>query len=148
LLQIDPPQYAHLPSLRTTKGQKIQSKSKYSLSFFRDQGFLSEALLNTVAFAGGWSPPHREDPNILAEAPAVFMKYEVMTLQDMIAQFNLDKVNKGVTNIKEEKEEDGEAKDLEFDSTSGFSRDKLVWFNAQHLRKRFEYTKGNVTEES
>ena len=49
-----------------------------------------------VAFAGGWNPPHREDPNILAEPPSVFMRYEVIQLSEMIKQFNLDKVSKGV----------------------------------------------------
>ena len=54
---------------------------------------MPEAVLNAVALLG-WNPPHREDPTTLSEAVGVFMRHEVLTLKDMIYQFNLDKISK------------------------------------------------------
>jgi glutamyl/glutaminyl-tRNA synthetase len=56
-------------------------------------GFLPEALLNSVALLG-WNPPHREDVNVISQSTGVFMRSEVLTLDDMINQFNIDKISK------------------------------------------------------
>jgi len=42
----------------------------------------------------GWNPPHREDSNVLSQSTGVFMRNEVLSLQDMINQFNIDKISK------------------------------------------------------
>lgn len=74
---------------------------------YEEKGFLPEALLNSIALLG-WNPPHREDPNVLAEGTGTFMNHEVLTLQDMIQQFNIDKISK---------------------SGAKFDQDKLSFFN-------------------
>jgi glutamyl-tRNA synthetase len=42
----------------------------------------------------GWNPPHREDTNVLSQPTGVFMRSEVLSLEDMINQFNIDKISK------------------------------------------------------
>jgi hypothetical protein len=49
--------------------------------------------LNSVALLG-WNPPHREDVNVISQNTGVFMRSEVMTIQDMLGQFNIDKISK------------------------------------------------------
>ena len=61
----------------------------------------------------GWNPPHREDPTVLAENTGVFMKHEVITLPEMVIQFNLDKIQK--TGAK-------------------FELDKISYLNSMHIR--------------
>jgi glutamyl/glutaminyl-tRNA synthetase len=77
-----------------------------------DKGYLPEALVNGVALMG-WNPPHREDPTVLAENTGVFMKHEVITLPEMVIQFNLDKIQK--TGAK-------------------FDLDKISYLNSMHIR--------------
>ena len=69
---------------------------------YRDAGFMPEALLNAVALLG-WNPPHREDPTTLSESVGVFMRHEVLTLTDMLHQFNLDKISKSGAKFDVEK---------------------------------------------
>ena len=94
MFELDPPEFAHLPLLLNSKGQKLSKRfGDVSVDSFREKGFLPEALLNSIALLG-WNPPHREDPNVLAESTGVFMRHEVLKMSDMIEQFNLDKVSK------------------------------------------------------
>ena len=94
MLQIDPPEFAHLPLLLNNRGQKLSKRfGDVSVESYRDRGFLPEALLNGIALLG-WNPPHRDDPSLLAESTGVFFRHEVLSLTDMIQQFNLDKVGK------------------------------------------------------
>lgn len=53
------------------------------------------------------------------------MRSEVLSLQDMINQFNIDKISK---------------------SGAQFDFDRLEFFNQMHLRERFSYTAGNREE--
>jgi glutamyl/glutaminyl-tRNA synthetase len=53
------------------------------------------------------------------------MRSEVLTLDDMINQFNIDKISK---------------------SGAQFDFDRLEFFNQMHLRERFSYTPGNRQE--
>ena len=55
-----------------------------SVTSYKDAGYLPEALLNGIALLG-WNPPHREDPNVLAESTGVFLKHEVLKIEDMIS---------------------------------------------------------------
>ena len=83
-----------MPLLLNSKGQKLSKRfGEVSVKQYKDQGYLPEAVLNGIALLG-WNPPHREDPNVLAENLGVFMKHEVLTIEDMLNQFNLDKVSK------------------------------------------------------
>lgn len=64
-----------------------------SVQSYADKGYLPEAVLNGIALLG-WNPPHREDPTILAESATVFMKHEVLEVEEMVRSFNLDKIGK------------------------------------------------------
>lgn len=76
------PTYAHLPLVLATDKSKL-SKRKHgesvSLSHYRTLGYLPAAILNFLLFIG-WNPGTDQ---------------EFFTLDDMIAQFDLTKVQKG-----------------------------------------------------
>ena len=94
MFEIDPPEFAHLPLLLNSKGQKLSKRQgDVSVEEYRDKGYLPEALLNGLGLLG-WNPPHREDPNVLYQGPNAVLKHEVMTLDDMEKLFNIDKVGK------------------------------------------------------
>ena len=95
-----------------------------SVESYKDKGFLPEAVLNGIALLG-WNPPHREDPNALAETSGVFMRHEVLSLRDMVEQFNLDKVGR---------------------SGAKFAVEKLEYLNSMHIRDKFDYVEGNEGE--
>lgn len=118
MLQIDPPEFAHLPLLLNNKGQKLSKRfGDVSVSAYKEKGFLPEAVLNGIALLG-WNPPHREDSSVLSETTGVFMRHEVLSLKDMVQQFNLDKVSK---------------------SGAKFAIEKLEFLNSMHIRNRFDY---------
>ncbi|MBU0753896.1 MAG: glutamate--tRNA ligase [Planctomycetes bacterium] len=57
----DPPVFLHLPLLRNKDKSKISKrKNPVSLSFYRDKGYLPEALLNFLALMG-WSTSDEEE---------------------------------------------------------------------------------------
>ena len=126
MLQIEPPQFAHLPLLLNQKGQKLSKRFgvEVSVAGYRERGFLPEAVINGIALLG-WNPPHREDPSILSETTGVFMRHEVMSLENMIDKFNLDKVTK---------------------SGAKFQVEKLEFLNSMHIRNKFDYIEGNASE--
>ena len=118
MLQIDPPEFAHLPLLLNNKGQKLSKRfGDVSVSAYKEKGFLPEAVLNGIALLG-WNPPHREDSSVLSETTGVFMRHEVLSLKDMVQQFNLDKVSK---------------------SGAKFAIEKLEFLNSMHICNRFDY---------
>ena len=94
----DMPEHAHLPLLRNPDRSKL-SKRRHpaSLHYFRDVGYLPEALLNYLGLIG-WSMPDER---------------EVFSVEEMIAEFDLDRVSRG-----------GPIFDLE----------KLNWLNGQYIR--------------
>lgn len=94
------------------------------MTSYKDAGYLPEALLNGIALLG-WNPPHREDPTVLAESTGVFLKHEVLKMEDMISQFNIDKISK---------------------SGAKFDIEKLQFFNSMHIRSRYQYSEGNIEE--
>lgn len=55
----------------------------------------------------------------------MFMRHEVLSLNDMIDQFNLDKVGK---------------------SGAKFAEEKLEFLNSMHIRDKFDYVDGNEAE--
>src|SRR5580704_2171774 len=75
----DFPVFAHLPFVLGLEGQKLGKRyGAASISYYRDEGFLPEALDNYLALLG-WSPG--EDR-------------ESFTLDEMAAEFDLARVNK------------------------------------------------------
>ncbi|HEV2240893.1 MAG TPA: glutamate--tRNA ligase, partial [Streptosporangiaceae bacterium] len=73
------PVFAHLPFVLGLQGQKLGKRyGAASISYYRDEGFLPEALCNYLALLG-WSPGSNR---------------ELFTLDDMAAEFDLARVNK------------------------------------------------------
>jgi glutamyl-tRNA synthetase len=73
------PVFAHLPFVLGLKGEKLGKRyGAASISYYRDQGFLPEALCNYLALLG-WSPGDNR---------------ELFTLDEMAAEFDLARVNK------------------------------------------------------
>lgn len=60
-LGITPPTFAHLPVLRSADHKKLSKRlDPVSLGWFREQGYLPEAILNFLALQG-WSHPQEKD---------------------------------------------------------------------------------------
>ena len=106
-LGVDSPQFAHLPLLVAPDGAKL-SKRKHgpvvSVTTYRDAGFLPQAFINLLCLLG-WSPKN---------------DLEFLTLDQLVAAFTLENVNRSnaVINFTEEDP---------FDP-------KSIWLNAEHLR--------------
>ncbi len=94
----DQPAYAHMPLILGPGGGKLSKRhGAVSIEEYRDAGYLPAALLNYLALLG-WGP---EDGR------------EILTIDELIAEFDLDRVN-----------------------TSGatFDPKKLEWMNGEHIR--------------
>ncbi len=75
----DKPEFAHLPLLRNADHSKISKRfNNTSLKWYKEEGFLPEALLNFLALLG-WSHPEEK---------------EIFNINEMIDNFNFDRFNK------------------------------------------------------
>jgi glutamyl-tRNA synthetase len=75
----EPPQFAHLPNVLGTDGKKLSKRhGATSVTEFRNQGYLPEALINFLAMLG-WAPGEGVEQN-------------VFTVPELIAQFQLERV--------------------------------------------------------
>jgi glutamyl-tRNA synthetase len=83
-LGIDPPAFAHMPLLRDERKAKISKrKSPWArLTWFREQGYLPEALVNFLALQG-YPPIVQEDGT----------EREVFTFEEFAERFQWSKVN-------------------------------------------------------
>lgn len=110
-LGAEPPTFAHLPLIFAPDRSKL-SKRKHgpvvSLTTYRDRGFVPEAFRNFIALLG-WSPGTDE---------------EVMTLEELVARFSLDGINRAdaIFNFSE-------ADDRSWTDAKG------LWMNAEYLSK-------------
>lgn len=92
------PVYTHLPMILAPDKSKLSKRhGALAVTEYRDEGYLPEAILNFVALMG-WNPGNDQ---------------EILSLDEMIKLFSLEKVQKGgaVWNI-----------------------DKLKWFNKHYLK--------------
>ena len=72
------PELVHLPLLRNTDQSKLSKrKNPTSVTYYRDQGYLPEALLNYLGLMG-WSMPDEQ---------------ELFTLQQMVQAFDIDRIS-------------------------------------------------------
>lgn len=95
------PQFAHLPLILGTDKKRLSKRhGATSVMQFHEEGILPEALLNFLALLG-WAPEGESDFE------------EVMTQDELIARFSLEKVNK---------------------SPAVFDYDKLHWMNGVYIR--------------
>lgn len=75
-----PPQFIHLPLLRNPDKSKLSKrKNPTSILYYKDMGFLPEALLNYLGMMG-WSMPDGRDK---------------FTLSDMVSNFDITRVSLG-----------------------------------------------------
>ncbi|HUI50017.1 MAG TPA: glutamate--tRNA ligase [Acidimicrobiia bacterium] len=94
----DTPVYAHMPLILGPGGAKLSKRhGAVSVEEYREAGFLPSALLNYLALLG-WGP---EDGR------------EVLTPAELIAEFELERVNS---------------------SPATFDARKLEWLNGEHIR--------------
>ncbi len=94
----EPPVYAHLPMILGADGAKLSKRhGAVSVLQYEEEGYLPEALLNYLARLG-WS---RGDQ-------------EIFTLDELIAAFDMEDVNK---------------------SAAAFNPEKLLWVNQQHMMR-------------
>jgi glutamyl-tRNA synthetase len=111
------PQFWHMPLLRNTDKSKISKrKNPVSLIFYRQSGYLPEAVLNFLGLMGGGMPQtsgtvHASLPEEIAKSKAATA--DLFTLSDMIARFSFAKISLG-----------GPVFDLV----------KLKWLNGEYLR--------------
>ena len=95
------PQYAHLPLILAPDRSKL-SKRKHgesvSLDYYRNKGYLPEAIINYLALLG-WNPGTDQ---------------EIFTMEELIEQFDLDKIQKG---------------------GAIFDEKKLDWINKEHIKR-------------
>ena len=83
-----PPEFAHLPQILASDGHRLSKRhGAVSLTEYRDEGFLPEALMNYLALLG-WS----------AEGEQEFFSPE-----ELIAQFSLDRVRKSASQFDRQK---------------------------------------------
>lgn len=93
-----PPEFAHMSLILDEDRQKLSKrKGAVATGQFKEEGYLPEAILNFIALLG-WSHPNGK---------------EILTLQEMIDGFSLDRLHP---------------------SGAVFDRVKLKWMNATHLR--------------
>jgi glutamyl-tRNA synthetase len=96
------PEYAHLPLILAGDRSKL-SKRKHgesvSLDYYRKKGYLPEAILNYLALVG-WNPGTEQ---------------ELFTLDELIKQFDISKVQKG---------------------GAVFDEVKLAWINKEHIKRK------------
>lgn len=72
------PEFVHVPNVLATDGKKLSKrKGAKSVLDFKEEGFLSEALLNYLALLG-WSPKNDK---------------EILTEDQIISEFSLEKIN-------------------------------------------------------
>src|ERR1700733_6891532 len=95
----EPPKFAHLPLLLNADKSKLSKRQgDVAVQDYRDKGYLPQALINFVALMG-WNPSATE---------------EIFTMDELIRDFNLERVNKG---------------------GAVFNREKLDWMNSEYIRK-------------
>jgi glutamyl-tRNA synthetase len=98
-LGVPTPLYAHIPLLLAPDRSKMSKrKGALPITDYRDRGYLPEAVINYLAFLG-WNPGTDQ---------------EVMSFDELLKQFSLEKVQK---------------------AGAIFNEEKLNWFNKQYLDK-------------
>ena len=99
-LGIPMPKFAHVPMILAPDRSKLSKRhGAQTVEEFREKGYLPEAILNYIALLG-WTPPDSTK--------------EFMTLEEMIAEFDLSRVSS---------------------TPAIYDTKKLTWMNAQYLRK-------------
>jgi glutamyl-tRNA synthetase len=109
----DLPRFWHMPLLRNTDKSKISKrKNPVSLIYYRQAGFLPEAMLNFLGLMGGGMAQPTEQEIV---SKGLDMKLsDIFSLQEMLERFDFQRISLG-----------GPVFDLV----------KLKWMNGEYLRK-------------
>ncbi len=92
------PAFAHIPMILGEDGTRLSKRhGATSVTEYRDRGYLPQALINFLALLG-WSPGNDQ---------------EIMSIQEMIGKFTLQRVNK---------------------TSAQFNNVKLDWMNGQYIK--------------
>ncbi|MFH0906882.1 MAG: glutamate--tRNA ligase [bacterium] len=95
------PKYAHMPlTLGSDKTKLSKRHGATSITEYKKDGYLPEAMINFMVFLG-WHPGQGEEK-------------EVFSLEELIKEFSLEKVNK---------------------SNAIFNIEKLDWYNSHYIKK-------------
>jgi len=107
------PEYAHVPLLMNPGGGKLSKRQgDVSLESYIEKGYLKEAIINFIAMLG-WNPgTTRPSGSGAGQRPGT--EQEIFSLEDLIAQFSLSRVQK---------------------SGAIFDTTKLDWLQGQWMRK-------------
>ncbi len=93
------PQFVHLPNILNREKKKLSKRQgDVAVGDFKKKGYLPEALVNYIAMVG-WAPEDNQ---------------EIMSMEELIEKFNLDRVSK---------------------SGGVFDVDKLNWVSAHYIRE-------------
>jgi len=117
----DPPQLVHMPLLRNEDGSKLSKrKNPTSILYYRRVGVLPEALLNYLGMMA-WSMPGG---------------VEKFTLEEMVENFNIDRVSLGgpVFDIAKLKDLSGKYIREDLDADALAERLQAWAFNKEYLR--------------
>lgn len=114
-LGVEPPTYAHLPTVLGTDGEKLSKRhGAASLAQYREQGYLPEAMLNFLARMG-WA--HGDD--------------EVFSREQLIAWFNVESISESAARFNPDK-----LRWLNHEHIKRASKERLASFLAMHLTAR------------
>jgi glutamyl-tRNA synthetase len=85
------PIYAHMPFMLNTDRSKLskrQSGELVSLKYYKEKGFLPEAMVNYLAFCG-WNPG---DETEIMSMDEIIKRFDIMKVQKAGAIFNVEKL--------------------------------------------------------
>ncbi|HBM45903.1 MAG: Glutamate-tRNA ligase [Parcubacteria group bacterium GW2011_GWF2_38_76] len=86
------PVYAHMPFILNDDRSKLSKRKQgemVSLKYYREEGYLPEAMVNFLAFMG-WNPGGNEEIMSIEE---IIEKFDIMRVQKAGAIFNIKKLN-------------------------------------------------------
>jgi glutamyl-tRNA synthetase len=107
------PKFWHMPLLRNADKSKISKrKNPVSLNYYRDSGFLPQAMLNFLGLLGG-GMPHLTEQQIVSSG-ANTKESDIFSMPEMLERFDFARISLG-----------GPVFDLV----------KLKWLNGEYLRK-------------
>ncbi|UTR16693.1 glutamate--tRNA ligase [Salipaludibacillus sp. LMS25] len=113
----EPPKFAHASLILNEDRQKMSKRDESIIQFveqYRDLGYLPEAIVNFIALLG-WSPGGEE---------------ELLTKDDLISQFSLDRVIKAPAVFDTQK-----LAWMNNQYMKGADKDQVVWLALPHLIK-------------
>src|ERR1700733_8859720 len=107
------PRFWHMPLLRNLDKSKISKrKNPVSLIYYRQAGYLPEAVINFLGLMGGGMSATDSEPTPSTQ-PTKASEADIFTLDDMVARFRMESIRLG-----------GPVFDLT----------KLKWLNGEYLR--------------